>query len=147
MTCSANDFSSSGLSGAVSSGTRSPFTRIVAGRPTLSSKSEPLRCTMCVIACLKLNAGRLLCVASPMRIHPEKGLSELDGLRALRRHLPNDAGDLGLDLVHDLHRFDDADHLPDVDPASHLHVWLGARLRSEERRVGKECRSRWSPDH
>src|SRR5688572_33304226 len=22
-----------------------------------------------------------------------------------------------------------------------------ARLRSEERRVGKECRSRWSPDH
>src|SRR5690349_11588687 len=24
---------------------------------------------------------------------------------------------------------------------------LGASLRSEERRVGKECRSRWSPDH
>src|SRR2546430_8659964 len=24
---------------------------------------------------------------------------------------------------------------------------LTARLRSEERRVGKECRSRWSPDH
>src|SRR3712207_2474945 len=23
----------------------------------------------------------------------------------------------------------------------------GGRLRSEERRVGKECRSRWSPDH
>ena len=22
-----------------------------------------------------------------------------------------------------------------------------AQLRSEERRVGKECRSRWSPDH
>src|SRR5213083_3716762 len=128
MICSASDFSSSGLSGAVSSGTRSPFTRIVAGRPTLSSKSEPFRCTMCVIACLKLNAGRLLCVASPMRIHPEKGLSELDGLRVLRRHLPNDAADLGLDFVHDLHRFDDADHLPDVDPASHLHVWLGARL-------------------
>src|SRR5688572_32956155 len=26
----------------------------------------------------------------------------------------------------------------------HKHVLL---LRSEERRVGKECRSRWSPDH
>src|SRR2546430_17097118 len=27
-------------------------------------------------------------------------------------------------------------------------VWLEpARLRSEERRVGKECRSRWSPYH
>src|SRR5688572_32058367 len=24
---------------------------------------------------------------------------------------------------------------------------LGPALRSEERRVGKECRSRWSPDH
>src|SRR3712207_8825920 len=24
---------------------------------------------------------------------------------------------------------------------------LGARVRSEERRVGKECRSRWSPYH
>src|SRR6266850_4961288 len=25
--------------------------------------------------------------------------------------------------------------------------WPGAAIRSEERRVGKECRSRWSPDH
>src|SRR5690242_21879003 len=24
---------------------------------------------------------------------------------------------------------------------------LGLTIRSEERRVGKECRSRWSPDH
>ena len=24
---------------------------------------------------------------------------------------------------------------------------IGANIRSEERRVGKECRSRWSPDH
>src|SRR5438552_17506926 len=29
-----------------------------------------------------------------------------------------------------------------------LHLFAGvAGLRSEERRVGKECRSRWSPDH
>ena len=26
-------------------------------------------------------------------------------------------------------------------------LWLGVRVRSEERRVGKECRSRWSPYH
>src|SRR5688572_10863359 len=26
-------------------------------------------------------------------------------------------------------------------------VGLGGKSRSEERRVGKECRSRWSPDH
>src|SRR3712207_9418437 len=25
--------------------------------------------------------------------------------------------------------------------------WTASRLRSEERRVGKECRSRWSPYH
>src|SRR5689334_20284416 len=122
MICSASDFSSSGLSGEVSSATRSPFTRMVAGRPTLSSKSEPLRCTICVIACLKLNAGRLLCVASPMRIHPEKDLAELDRLRVLRGDLTNDARDLGFDLIHDLHRFDDAHDLPHRDPRPHLYV-------------------------
>ena len=26
-------------------------------------------------------------------------------------------------------------------------AWAGAETRSEERRVGKECRSRWSPYH
>src|ERR1044072_6324244 len=116
MICSASDFSSSGLSGDVSSATSSPFTRMVAGRPTLSSKSEPLRCTICVIACLKLNAGRLLCVASPMRIHPEKDLAELHRLRVLCGDFPDHARDLGFDLVHDLHRFDDAHHLPGVHP-------------------------------
>src|SRR5215475_14944511 len=28
-----------------------------------------------------------------------------------------------------------------------MEYWLEARARSEERRVGKECRSRWSPYH
>ena len=28
-----------------------------------------------------------------------------------------------------------------------LRVAVEVNLRSEERRVGKECRSRWSPDH
>ena len=27
------------------------------------------------------------------------------------------------------------------------YAWTGAGARSEERRVGKECRSRWSPYH
>src|SRR5216683_5501852 len=137
MICSASDFSSSGLSGATSSATRSPFTLMVAGRPTFNSKSEPLRCTICVIACLKLNAGRLLCVASPMRIHPEKDLAELHRLRVLRADFANHARDLGLDLVHDLHRFDDAYHLAHVHPAADLHV----RLRGGLRRLVK-C-----PDH
>ena len=34
--------------------------------------------------------------------------------------------------------------LPDVAPK---HVERIKELRSEERRVGKECRSRWSPYH
>src|SRR5439155_19702451 len=103
MICSASDFSSSGLRGAVSSATRSPFTRSVAGRPTFSSKSEPLRCTMCVIACLKVHAGRLLWVASPMRIHPEKDLAELYWLGGVRGDLSNHSRHLALHLVHDLH--------------------------------------------
>src|SRR6185436_9520165 len=129
MICSASDFSSSGFRGWVSRPTRSPFTRMVAGRPTLSSRSEPLRCTMCVIACLKLNAGRLLCVASPMRIHPEKDLAEFHRLRVLSDHLANHARDLGFDLVHDLHGFDDADHLTDIHATADLHVGLRSGLR------------------
>ena len=36
----------------------------------------------------------------------------------------------------------------DKTPEKHPCAWRGgARPRSEERRVGKECRSRWSPYH
>src|SRR5256714_10524416 len=41
--------------------------------------------------------------------------------------------------------------LPDTALLSELAAAMGAKraatLRSEERRVGEECRSRWSPDH
>ena len=45
-----------------------------------------------------------------------------------------------------------ADKFPDTDPLSvrftDLHKWVTELAgRSEERRVGKECRSRWSPYH
>ena len=30
---------------------------------------------------------------------------------------------------------------------SELYIWVVKPTRSEERRVGKECRSRWSPYH
>src|SRR5260221_8856173 len=33
------------------------------------------------------------------------------------------------------------------DHLHHRHLGLGYEPRSEERRVGKECRSRWSPYH
>src|SRR2546430_10056975 len=128
MICSASDFSSSGLRGALSSATISPFTRIVAGRLTFSSRSDALRWTMCVMAALKLKVGWPLWGASVMGVDSEKGLSELDGLGVLHQHLPDDARDLGFDFVHDLHRFDDAHHLPRRHPTAGLDVGPGARL-------------------
>src|SRR2546422_910375 len=125
MICSASDFSSSGLSGDESSGTSSPFTRMVAGRPTLSSRSDALRWTICVMAALKLKVACPACGASGMRVHPEEELAELDGLGVLHEHLPYHARDFGLDFIHDLHRFDDADHLARRHPASGLDVRLG----------------------
>src|SRR3712207_9309200 len=35
----------------------------------------------------------------------------------------------------------------DAEWMSPIYNALGCRVRSEERRVGKECRSRWSPYH
>src|SRR5256886_17212135 len=122
MICSASDFSSSGLRGALSSDTSSPFTRIVAGRPTFSSRSDALRWTMCVIAALKLKVGWPLWAASGMGIYSEKGLSELDGLGVLHQHLPHHTRHLGLDFVHDFHRFDDAHHLPPRHATARLDV-------------------------
>src|SRR2546422_8291425 len=128
MICSASDFNSSGLSGDESSATSSPFTRIVAGRPTLSSRSDALRWTMWVMAALKLKVACPAWGASAMGVHPEEELSELDGLGVLHEHLPHHARDLGLDFIHDLHRFDDADDLARRDPAPRLDVRLGAGL-------------------
>ena len=35
----------------------------------------------------------------------------------------------------------------DMGDGQQMAMWAGAHMRSEERRVGKECRSRWSPYH
>src|SRR5687767_2930436 len=126
MICSARSFRSSGLSGATSSDTSSPLRRMVGARPTLSSRSEPFRWTICAMACLKLNAGAA--TGSAIGIHPEEDLSELDRLRILDADLADDAGDFRLDLVHDLHRLDDADGLARCDTGTDAHVRIGPRL-------------------
>src|SRR6478672_7892183 len=134
MTCSASILRSSGLTGCISSVCSSPFSRMVGGRPTLSSRSEAFRCTIWAMVFLKLNVDPLAavavaCPASAIGIYPEEDLTELDRLRVIHQHLAHDAGDLGLDLVHDLHRLDDADCLTRRDPGAGLDVGIRARLR------------------
>ena len=42
---------------------------------------------------------------------------------------------------------EDAISLKEISEKTGLHPSTTHRIRSEERRVGKECRSRWSPYH
>ena len=44
-------------------------------------------------------------------------------------------------------RFDAIDQTAEYNQAKVLSAMQKNRVRSEERRVGKECRSRWSPYH
>src|SRR5512138_871373 len=127
MTCSASSLRSSGLTGCISSACSSPLTRTVGGRPTLSSRSEAFRWTIWAMVCLKLKVdagelGAVACPASAIGIHPEEDLAELHRLCVIHQDLAHDAGDFGLDLVHDLHRFDDAHRLTRRDPGARLHV-------------------------
>src|SRR5690349_24778491 len=61
-------------------------------------------------------------------IDPEERLPVFDGLRVGGENLGHDARDLGFDLVHDLHRLDDAEDLPFRDARTHRDVRLGTRL-------------------
>src|ERR1044071_6462323 len=51
-----------------------------------------------------------------------------------------------LDIIALCHPEDYIEAIREASPAEGL-VRLDAETRSEERRVGKECRSRWSPYH
>src|SRR6185436_7024610 len=67
----------------------------------------------------------------------EQRLAELDGLAVLAQDLADRPGGVGLDLVHDLHRFDDADRVADLDDAADVDE--GRRARAPR---AIEC-----PDH
>jgi len=114
MICSASDFSSSGLSACWSSPTSSPFTRTVAGRPTLSQQvgavaPHHLRDGRLEVEC-RAGGGGLLSHWDP----PGKGTCpNSTGCVFLHGDFADHTVQLRLDLVHDLHRFDDADTWPD----------------------------------
>ena len=54
----------------------------------------------------------------------------------------NDAGETASNVVDHLIEVWDATEIATIDPDPYYDY-----QRSEERRVGKECRSRWSPYH
>src|SRR5215207_10805588 len=153
ITCSASDLRSSGRIGAYSSGRRSPCTRSVGGRPTLRCRSEaPCWIIRCRIP-LKLNTGAALgagaappCATagpgataaravtgvrrdSAIRVDAEQDLAVLHGVRVLHDDLAHHAAELRLDLIHDLHRLDDAENLPFGDARPLGYVGIRARLR------------------
>src|SRR3954447_14023690 len=124
MICSARSLRSSGLTGGISRAWSSPFSRIVGGRPTLRSRSDAVRWTICEIACLKLKVDweGAAAFGSAIGIDSEQDLAELHRLAVFHRDLPHRTGNLCLDLVHDLHRLDNAHRLPRRDPAADLHI-------------------------
>src|SRR5207247_2117207 len=63
------------------------------------------------------------------RLEVEERLAELDGLPVLDVDDANDALDLGLHLVHQLHRLEDAERLADPDGVALFHEGGRAGLR------------------
>src|SRR5215213_6642837 len=64
----------------------------------------------------------------------EKALPVLHGLAVLDVDLDDLPVVLGVDLVHQFHRLDNAKHLPLLDGGADIDEWRGARLgRTEER--------------
>src|SRR5690606_33786109 len=64
-----------------------------------------------------------------MRLDGEETLAVLDRLAVLNVALHDLAVDLGVDLVHQLHRLDDAEHLPFLDDVADLGEGPRARFR------------------
>src|SRR5829696_8630678 len=77
-----------------------------------------------------------------LRLEAEERLVVLDAAGVLVQNLDYLAGDVGDDLVHHLHRLDDAENLPGLDGVPHLDVGLLARggrpvKRADERRADR----------
>src|SRR5215211_6194687 len=137
INCSASALRSSGRRGWCASASSSPSMRTVGGRPTLRCRSDPLRRIISCNTVLKLmppgagcsGADSLgTCVGLAIGIDLEEDLAVLDRLRVFDENLAHDTGVLRLDLVHDLHCFDDADDLTLGDTIADGDVCVRARL-------------------
>src|SRR5512138_3630927 len=90
---------------------------------TWSDSASAVECTATVATPSSLQARRTRSAISPRlamrtflnmwlaRHDPEERLAELDGRRVLDEDLGDGPVDLALDLVHELHRLDDAERL------------------------------------
>src|ERR1019366_5843298 len=91
-----------------------------------------------VSACLPAaNASGLSRGSRGRSFDAKQGLAKLDRFAVRAKNLPDGAGRVGLDLVHDLHGFDDADRLAQLESAADF----AERLRS---RAGRAIEG---PDH
>src|SRR5256885_12370007 len=76
-----------------------------------------------------------VCSSDLAAIRPYRPSTVADAHRAIQRH-STESGPYSLDSV-----------FPSDSLQSIFGCYLAGMSRSEERRVGKECRSRWSPYH
>src|SRR5712664_4798178 len=82
--------------------------------------------------------GGLTAGDSARRLDQEEGLPVLDGVPVLDEDLRDAPADLRLDLVHELHRLDDAHDLPLLHDVALAHV--GVRVRGRRAVEGADHR-------
>src|SRR5947207_10560669 len=87
-------------------------------------------------------------IVDSVRLDGEERLAKFDRLRVLRIDLDDDAVNVRFDLVHQLHRFDNAENLPFADAAADLNELRRIRTRraierSDDRRSENVRARRW----
>ena len=83
--------------------------------------------------------ARLVCL--PL-VDDEQGLSVLDRLAVLYANRFDDTANIGLDLIHHLHCFDDAQGIAFLDAVADLHVGRSTWRRCAVKRADHGCYDR-----
>src|ERR1700692_512475 len=98
----------------------------------MSSSRQSRRIGMGIVPRLAINnflnmARALISGAGSARLDYHQGLPVFDGLAVLAKYLGQLTPNLGLDLVHHLHRFDNAQHLTLAHAIALFHERVGIR--------------------